>query len=241
MDEDEPGASYWSRVGFSIELPSGWVVVEDDDARRDALEDAREYFALWLDEVWLPNLSAEEALDFRWGEEQGPERLVMLMRQPRTRVRASRALMLTMRVSDEQREAVRAERLGIRTGFVRAVVPARPLASITVRRYRLPRCAHPLEFYKAAKPNPRGGGRGPRVPRTFTVDGLEAVRAYRDFGLYRDRSEEWPKYLDHYFCAGRDAWVIEIGCDRTEFDGSRSALVAIVASLQRTGPSTAYG
>ena len=229
---------YWSRVGFSIELPPGWLVAQEDVTGKDAVQDAREEFALWCD-VWLSTLNADDVAHFRWAEEQGPDRLVMLMRQPKTRKRAGRALSLLLRVEDERREIGRAEMLGTRIGLMRAQNSEPHLAALDVRRFRLPRDLGPLDFYKAAKSNPRGGGRGPRVGRTFAIDGVDAVRAYRDFGMYRPRSETWPKYLDHYFCAGRDGWVIECGCERSQFDKYRENLFGIVYSFTRAGPTAA--
>jgi hypothetical protein len=213
-------------------LPAGFSAVEYNDAPVDVATRARGERA-WWEGQWYANLGAEDR-ELLHGALR--DRLDGTNPQPRRdtyeRARFKRARVLLREFDALEHDTTRAGTLGTQVGYQRFEADVPCDGSVEIVRYRLHRALTPIDFYKAAKPSAKSQWRGTRVPRLFSINGIDAVRLYVEMATTRGPHNEWPKFVHHYLVNGLDGWTIECGCDRDAFADWRTSLLDIVASFE---------
>jgi hypothetical protein len=224
-------------LGFSVDVPPGWTVAEDDRTEVDAADRARQELDWWKGQ-WRRNLDEDDRNLLAYAESTGADDLARLLADPGARPVATRTLALLRELEELERDAKRAAALGIQVGYVRLETDVPTDGYLEVVRYRLVDKLSAVDFYKAAKPSSKAGWRGTRVGRTVNIDTVPAVRLYTDFGHNKDDgSAAWPKSVQHFLANGRDGWTIECGCEREHFDDSRNLFLDLSASFRRSAPA----
>jgi hypothetical protein len=207
--------------------------VEYDNSHVDVAARARGERA-WWEGQWYANLNAEDrdllhfALRNRVDGGNAQPRRDADARAPLKRARA-----LLRELDALEHDTARAASLGTQVGYQRFEADAPRDGSVEVVRYRLTRTLAPIDFYRAAKPSAKSQWRGTRVPRLFSINGIDAVRLYVELATSRGPQNEWPKFVHHYLVDGLDGWTIECGCDRDAFADWRATLLDVVASFER--------
>jgi hypothetical protein len=227
-----PGASrVVSPLGFELHLPAGFEHVEYDDTPIDAVARARDERA-WWEGQWFSGLADDDRNLLRSTLRRHPEKnKATPRRDPEERALFKRARALLRDLAALELDTQRAEPLGTQIGYERYETDAPRDGSIEIVRYRLLHDLSVLDFYRAAKPSAKSHWRGTRVPRLFTINGVDAVRLYVELATTPEPGREWPKFVQHYLVSGRDGWTIECGCNRDLFDDWRATLLATVASF----------
>jgi hypothetical protein len=228
----ENGERVVSPLGCRLRLPTGFSAVEYNDAPVDVATRARGERA-WWEGQWYAKLSTDDrellhdALRNRLeGDNAQPRR----DSDERARVKRGRALVRELDALEH--DTKRAATLGTQVGYQRFEADVPRDGSIEIVRYRLPHALAPIDFYKAAKPSAKSQWRGTRVPRLFSINGVDAVRLYVEIATTRGPHDEWPKFVYHYLVNGLDGWTIECGCERDEFAEWRASMLDIVASFE---------
>jgi hypothetical protein len=221
-----------SPLGFRLRLPAGFEPVEFDDTPIDAVARARDERA-WWEGQWFSNLAADDrSLLQSTLHERSDDSVTAPHRDPEERALFKRARVLLRDLAVLEHDTTRAEPLGTQIGYERYETDSPRDGSVEIVRYHLSRELSAIDLYRAAKPSAKSQWRGTRVPRTFSINGVDAVRLYVEIATTPEPGREWPKFVHHYLVNGRDGWTIECGCARDAFAGWRATLFDIVSSFE---------
>jgi hypothetical protein len=225
------GTEIVSPLGFRLHLPAGFHSVEFDDTPVDLLARARDEWA-WWEGQWFSTLADSDRTLLRSTlRERADDNHAPNPGDPEERALFKRARALMRDLAALEHDATRAEPLGLQIGYERYETDVPDDGSVEIVRYHLSRDLSAIDFYRAAKPSAKSQWRGTRVPRLFSINGVDAVRLYVELATTPEPGREWPKFVQHYLVNGRDGWTIECGCDRDAFADWRATLLDIVASF----------
>ncbi len=248
------GSVIQSPIGLSLWLPPSWSVAEENEHEEDPAQEARDLFELWH-ESWWESLSGDQRDLVSWAREIGKERLSQTLegKEPTGFVaweyaaalggymsvaeysdpeanRAVRALILLLKLEQQNEDVTRAQLLGTRVAYLRAESPAEPgTPEVEVARYRFRQPLQAIDFYEAAKPSRTVLLWGTRPSTTYKIDGMDAIRFY---ALYTDKPLNL-KVVFHYAVAGETGWEISCWGDEQSFEILKPTFLRIAESLHR--------
>lgn len=249
---DEPqGALIQSKLGCSIWLPKGWRVAEEIEEAEDPAEEARARFERWHTKWWSGLSTADQELVAWAGEVETAHLTGLLERlEPTGRAplkmpdvlaaavptyhdpeasRAARALFLISYLEERRQDSLRAEPLGLLVAWFRAESTEQAGApEIEVSRYQFKQPLDAVGFYQAAKPSRWDLVQGNRPNRTYSIDGMEAVRFYCQF-----KADPGRKALCYYAAANDTGWQLDCWAEARQFERLKPTLIQIAESLRR--------